>query len=259
VVLLGIGEHAGTRPIVAAAATDAPWCFEDVFGFAVELSPPPDERSDVAWTTDLPEALSNARDRRLATFLAGRYCAARALNAAGAGGDVRVDFGAEREPLWPAGFVGSITHTTGFAGAVVARDGDVVSLGIDTENLLSDAQARELRQTVAPELAGINFVGLDADGRENAPFVSCVFSAKESIYKCLHPLVREFFEFSDVSVTAVDRVRGTIHAVLNRPLGVFPRHWPVDVRFVLANDLVHTSTILRAHQLPSLPPSGPAK
>ena len=251
-VLLAIGDRPGfTRPVVSATRVPSPWRVEGVSAFAVALTSPADSR-DVEWSASLPERLSNAREPRIVTFLAGRYCAGQALAAAGAGRDAVVEFGVDREPIWPDGFVGSITHTADFAGAVVTRKNGVIGIGIDTENLLSEAQAQELRQTVAPEYSEINFVGPDADGEEDALLVSCLFSAKESIYKCLHPLVREFFEFSDVSVTKLDRMRGTIQAVLNRPLGVFPRRWPIEVRFVPGADRVHTSTILRAHDLPSV-------
>ncbi len=257
VILLAIGEPGEVaRPVVAATPAEPPWLVDEAIAVAVALSAP-EASTGVAgwWKTTLPERLRQAREPRLVTYLAGRYCADQALAAAGLKEPLPVQFGEEREPIWPAGFVGSITHTAQFAGAVVAPKNDIVGIGIDTEKLLSGTEAEEVRQTVAPEFAGINFVGLDADGGRNAHVVSWLFSAKESIYKCLHPLVREFFEFSDVSVTKVDPGSGTIQTVLNRPIGMFPRHWPVDVRFVLAGDRVHTSTVLRAHQLPSRSPT----
>ena len=42
--------------------------------------------------------------------------------------------GADRAPQWPAGLVGSITHTVGYSAAVVARQGSLLSLGIDAES-----------------------------------------------------------------------------------------------------------------------------
>jgi enterobactin synthetase component D len=252
VLLATVESGAVSRPVVEATIVTPPWLIDEGWAVAARLSAPsPRSEADGCWVAPLPEALRNAREPRVVTFLAGRYCAEQALRAGGLTGRLTVGFGAEREPIWPDGFVGSITHTSQYAGAVVARRDSVVSIGIDTEELLSPAQALEVRQTVAPEYGRINFVGLDADGGRDAHALSCLFSAKESIYKCLHPLVREFFEFSDVSVTKVDRTSGTIHTVLNRPLGTFPRHWPIDVRFVLTDDHVHTSAVLRASQIPS--------
>lgn len=250
VILLALGD---TQPaVVAATPTQAPWLVDGMSAVAVELSrPDPAARHDARWDSPLPLQMSNAREPRVVTYLAGRYCAAEALKVAGLRGDPVVGFGDDRAPIWPDGYVGSITHTSTFAGAVVASKNAVVGIGIDTENLLSSTQVDDVRQTVAPEYGNINFLGLDADGERDAHVVSCLFSAKESIYKCLHPLVREFFEFSDVCVTTVDRRTGTIHTVLNRPLGEFPRHWPFHVRFVLSDDRVHTSAVLYASQMPS--------
>ena len=41
--------------------------------------------------------------------------------------------GAKREPLWPAGVVGSITHCDGYRAAAVARATDLATVGIDAE------------------------------------------------------------------------------------------------------------------------------
>jgi enterobactin synthetase component D len=250
VVLLASGDTG--LDVVTATRTHAPWNVDNASAVAVELSPPTrGAHGGLRWTARLPAQMSNAREPRVVTYLAGRYCAAEALKGAGVRDGTVVDFGDDRAPVWPVGYVGSITHTSSFAGAVVAPLNPIVGIGIDTENLLSAEQVDDVRQTVAPEYHNINFVGLDADGEKNAHVVSCLFSAKESIYKCLHPLVREFFEFSDVSVTTVDHLTGTVHTVLNRPLGSFPRHWPFHVRFVLSDGRVHTSAVLYASQIPS--------
>jgi enterobactin synthetase component D len=252
VLLATVEQGSAPVPVIAATPVAPPWPVDDASAFAVRLSAlSPRMALAPCWAVPLPAQLRNAREPRVVTFLAGRYCAEQALRAAGVIGRPTIHFGPDREPIWPDGYIGSITHTAYWAGAVVARKNGIASIGIDTEELLSEAQAQDVGRTVAPEYSGINFVGLDADGVRDASLVSCLFSAKESIYKCLHPLVREFFEFSDVSVTKVDRMRGTIHTVLNRPLGMFPRHWPLDVRFAMADGRVHTSLVLRANEIPS--------
>src|ERR1051326_943715 len=64
--------------------------------------------------------IAHCAEKRIQDFAAGRSCAHRALSELGI-----LDFsllsGTQREPLWPASVVGSITHTTGYAAAVVAR------------------------------------------------------------------------------------------------------------------------------------------
>ncbi|HKN97304.1 MAG TPA: 4'-phosphopantetheinyl transferase, partial [Pseudonocardiaceae bacterium] len=61
-----------------------------------------------------------------------RTCARRALAALGRP-EVPILRGAKGEPLWPAGIVGSITHTTGYYAAAVAESTVVRSVGVDAE------------------------------------------------------------------------------------------------------------------------------
>ncbi len=74
--------------------------------------------------------LGRAVPRRLSEFVAGRRCAARALEPSLARG--ATDIGMigrrpDRSPIWPAGSVGSITHTGCYAAAAVS--GCVRSVG----------------------------------------------------------------------------------------------------------------------------------
>ena len=61
-------------------------------------------------------------------------------------------------------------------------------------------------------------------GREVAPAVplTLVYSAKEALFKCLHPICREFFDFDDARVIEVSRSpndAGTVRLELGRDLG----------------------------------------
>jgi 4'-phosphopantetheinyl transferase EntD len=76
--------------------------------------------------------VGRAVPKRVQEFAAGRLCARRALAEFGI-----VDFplkaADDRQPIWPDSVVGSITHTAGFAGAVVAERRSAAALGIDSE------------------------------------------------------------------------------------------------------------------------------
>ncbi|MDI6465877.1 4'-phosphopantetheinyl transferase superfamily protein, partial [Cronobacter turicensis] len=122
--------------------------------------------------------------------------------------------GAHREPRWPAGFTGSITHTGHRAWAtVIAAPGGV---GIDVENLMDAQTARDL----APGI-------IDAQerlllGRAPLPFASALtlaFSAKESLFKALFPQVGDWFGFECANVVALDAHQLTLR--LACPLGPF--------------------------------------
>ena len=132
---------------------------------------------------------------RRAEFTHGRSCARQALHQLGleAGG---IPVGASREPLWPTGIVGSISHAGTAATAGVARaGGNIVNLGLDLEPdepLDAELVAQVCRPTEIARLA-IS----DADPARAARHV---FAMKEAVYKALWPVQRRFLEFHDVEV-----------------------------------------------------------
>ena len=64
-------------------------------------------------------ALGQVVDGRRRDFAAGRHCARRAL-ARLVGSPEPILSGPDREPVWPQGIVGSITHCDGYRAAAVA-------------------------------------------------------------------------------------------------------------------------------------------
>ena len=69
---------------------------------------------------------------RMNECFAGRRAARRVVNAMGASPLLyRQGFGGE--PIWPQGFIGSITHTGRVALAVAARSSTAHSIGVDFE------------------------------------------------------------------------------------------------------------------------------
>ena len=72
-------------------------------------------------------------DARKAEFGDARWCAHEALKELGYQGQEPILRGERGMPLWPAGYIGSLTHTPGFRAAVVAPTSQVKSLGLDVE------------------------------------------------------------------------------------------------------------------------------
>jgi enterobactin synthetase component D len=151
----------------------------------------------------LPQALRHVTEKRQREFLAGRWCARQALQSLGAG-STHVAMAENRAPIWPDGVVGSITHTGAFAAAAVAWAADIAALGIDSEQIIDPAAAGDIA-----DLCMVDEVSLfkSAHGRNFCEFCTFVFSAKESVFKCLFPLTRKFLEFSDVLITSIDWYR----------------------------------------------------
>lgn len=136
-----------------------------------------------------PANIQRAVAKRQAEYLAGRLCARAALQASGAVASVP-GTDEERAPVWPQGFCGSITHSDGWAAAIVARTSAWRGLGLDVESRLDTPRAQRLASEILTpdELARL-------DPQQAALQVTLTFSLKESLFKALFPLVRKRFYF----------------------------------------------------------------
>jgi enterobactin synthetase component D len=149
--------------------------------------------------------------------------------------------GQGRQPLWPPGLVGSITHAGGFALAAVARSSDLAAIGVDSEPLIGTAAGREIVGLVgAAEQATL--LGRGGDDRL---ILTAIFSAKESLFKCLYPLVGVFFEPADAEVVTLSLAAGLFTIRLGRTLSpAFPAGWSAEGRLVVDEARVHTGIAL---------------
>ncbi|HXN31230.1 MAG TPA: 4'-phosphopantetheinyl transferase superfamily protein [Polyangiaceae bacterium] len=186
---------------------------------------------------------AHGREKRMREFAAGRHCAEQALLDAGAR-EVTVGVGRDRAPLWPPGFVGSITHSNSFAWAAVARSSDLRSLGVDSEPLFDD-------QALSEALC----LALDAgersrvEGERSRELATLGFSAKESLFKCLYPCSGIFFYFADAElewIAADGDAGGTFGLRLRRGLGAeFPSGMRLSGRYAVELGHVHTAVELQ--------------
>lgn len=145
----------------------------------------------------LPE---RAVAKRRAEFLAGRWAARTALGALGFEATPgRRDDGA---PSWPAEVVGSITHGAERVHCAVARTAQLRSIGIDAERLMAESASTELRARIcSPAERALLSASIAAPEHH---LVTFAFSAKESLYKCLYPLMGRFMDFSAARVVAAE-------------------------------------------------------
>jgi len=157
-------------------------------GVAVRVRPPGGDLADL-----LPverAAVARAVPKRREEFATGRALSRSALTSLGAP-PVPIPVAKSREPVWPRGFTGSISHGADLVVAVVAPDGVLASLGIDVEGrdplppgtshlILHPREVRSARAAGWPQVA--------------------VFSAKEAVHKALFPSTRVWMDFLDVEV-----------------------------------------------------------
>ncbi len=117
-------------------------------------------------------------------------------------------------PIWPAGFVGSITHAAGLAGVAIGRSSELRGLGVDIEGIFTPQVAHEV-ESVCLDPAERRLVSACA----NRLLASTLcFSAKEALFKCLNPLTRCRFDFTEVEVREIDFGRRRLCLCLRRDL-----------------------------------------
>ncbi len=141
------------------------------------------------------EAVRRAIPRRRAEFAAGRVLAHGLLAQLGAP-TAPIPVGPDRQPLWPDGYVGSIAHTRGLCVAAVAQASQFRGLGVDAEP--HRAIGRDLWTTICTT-SELEWVGAQP-ARDRGRLVRLLFSAKESVFKCVFPRTRTWLEFRDVEV-----------------------------------------------------------
>ena len=164
----------------------------------------------------LPASLQRAVLKRQVEFLAGRVCAQQAVEALTGDKPVAILAQPDRAPAWPAGVVGSITHTASYAAALVAADTHYQGIGIDCEVILSPENLTLQRQICVPhELEALQAVHSDWTPER---LLTLVFSAKESLFKCLYRQVQKIFGFTAARLTSLDRAHQTFVMQLEQDL-----------------------------------------
>lgn len=166
----------------------------------------PDRYSDACFArygVPFPQdSIGNSVSKRRAEFLAGRVCVAHALHEIGID-DFQVRAGRHRSPIWPAHVVGSITHSRRQAAAVVLKQTVCRGVGIDIEEVPSQATLEALVKMAVSE-AEHEYIRAQARGSSDfAKLLTLVFSAKESFFKAAHATVGRYFGFDAIELVSV--------------------------------------------------------
>jgi 4'-phosphopantetheinyl transferase EntD len=114
-----------------------------------------------------------------------------------------------REPLWPAGIRGSLTHCEGLRIALVVPDDRGISVGVDAE----------LHRPLPPEVAEAVLTGEEAilasDFSTGVHWQTVVFCAKEAAFKAWFAATGDRVGFEEVAVE-LERDRFAVHAIPSR-------------------------------------------
>jgi len=209
---------------------------------------------------DLPEAelfpeeeaaVARAVPKRREEFSTVRACARAALARLGIPPAPIVP-GARGAPQWPAGVVGSITHCDDYRACAVARESDVVTIGLDAEphgtlphgvlNLVSSAQERDGLARLSAAVPEVHWDRI-------------LFCAKESVYKAWFPLTHRWLNFEDAHVD-IDPASGTFSArlLVKGPVVNGAVIDGFNGRWLVGNGLIATAIVVTRSR--PLPPQG---
>jgi 4'-phosphopantetheinyl transferase EntD len=175
-------------------------------------------------------------------FTMGRNTARRALERLGIPRVAIGRHGEDRDPEWPAGIVGSISHTHGVAVAACARASDALAIGLDVERAgpLGDDIVREIcRDEELDALRGL-------EQPEPSDWPKLLFAVKEAGYKAWFPLTRTPLDFHSMHVTVDPRARrftATVHHAATAHLSDAP--WALEGRFGWNAHLVLAGAVIR--------------
>ncbi len=159
------------------------------------------ERLFHLYNITIPPVIASSVRKRQAEFLAGRVVAATALKSCGVAYPA-IEIQPDRAPRWPAGYIGSISHTNDRAVAVVASSQHHTAVGIDVERIMDSATLMQVLPaiTVGDEWRRVECSG---SGLSVEQLGTLIFSAKESLFKALNPIVNKFFDFTAAALTQV--------------------------------------------------------
>lgn len=202
--------------------------YAELYSDPPDLAPLPEEEPLIA------RSVAKRRNE----FITVRHCARTALGELGVP-PVPILKGPKGEPRWPDGVVGSLTHCTGYRGAVVGRSASVRSVGIDAEphdvlpNGVLDAISLPAERSELPLAmpAGLHWDRI-------------LFCAKEATYKAWFPLTKRWLGFEDAHITFtadgsgssgrfVSRILIDASALSGPPLTSLAGQWSVERGLVL--------------------------
>jgi 4'-phosphopantetheinyl transferase EntD len=147
-------------------------------------------------------AVADRRGVRRRTWLGGRFALREALRQMGGPTDQPLGSSPRGAPLLPSGYVGSVSHKSTLAVALVVPAQGDERVGVDVEELerprlhlapriLTPNELRALQQLPEPE---------------RWPELLLRFSAKEALYKAIDPFVQRYVGFLEV---AIERGQGS--------------------------------------------------
>jgi 4'-phosphopantetheinyl transferase EntD len=180
----------------------------------------------------------NCTASRFREFAAGRQTARKAL-AKLTSGRHPILRGKNKEPIWPTGFCGSITHCDHYCAAATASVANCAAIGIDAEpHVPLPADVMPLIATRGEQ----HWFSNNADGVLH--WDTLLFSIKESVYKAWYPLVRCWLDFDRAHVR-IDMKGGSFEVEIDHPNAhILSGGQALHGRFLMTSSLVLSAVVV---------------
>lgn len=177
----------------------------------------PDINSYAYSSIERPDKFYEFSRKRKRDYLGGRLCAQKAIFDLQGYLCNSISINEDRSPKWPIGLVGSITHSNSFISAVVGNNQDMCGIGIDIEEIIPSSKEQDLRSLI---LCNSELLNRLFNTIESNLLLTIIFSAKESIFKCLYPITKVPFYFLDVEIVSIDFQKKEFVFRLNKDLSL---------------------------------------
>jgi 4'-phosphopantetheinyl transferase EntD len=197
---------------------------------------------ELALTPAEASAVKRALPKRRREFAAGRAFAREILEGLGVA-VTELPRRSDGRTKWPSGVIGTISHTNSWCAAVVSNRTEALGIGVDIEELgrMSPGASRQVLSTKELDESERSELG-----RHVAWTVR--FSTKESIYKCLYPLVRRYIGFREAEIGLDAEGRCDVH-LDSALMESLPPRSRLEGRYIVTPDHVVTACTLINEEL----------
>jgi len=148
-----------------------------------------------------PANFGRAVVKRKAEYLAGRVLAQQVLAQLGHPGFSLIS-GVDRAPQWPVAIAGALSHNSDTVLCAAHQiSPSLQGVGIDVESFIAADKAETLwTRIISPQ----EYNQLHQQAHPFSQLLTLAFSAKESLFKTLYPLVGHYFDFLDAQLTELN-------------------------------------------------------
>ncbi len=202
--------------------------FPDYVGFDIKTM---DTLGDFTLSPEEAEILSpKAVPKRRNEFILGRAASHCALKKVGFISPPPVLKGKHREPIWPTGYVGTITHSSGVAIGAVCSKTKAAGIGVDIEKLERDVSTGVFRITCTEEELEL----INSNQSRSQIMFKRIFSAKEAGFKAFYYHAKEYIDYKEATLSW-DPDTSCFNGTLLKAAG---KEYPVGTSFRVGSQLV---------------------